>query len=725
MHEQESLVVCFYAIIYFQKQKMRLIGIQIFDNTLPEIRKSLYNVWYPFLKCKHAPNTDGSDFPEVDEDAVCPSDFFRIDERLPEVNVSVVVGKNGTGKSSLLDILFRLINNLAYTVLNRVDVKKSASLKYADGMHARLYFEVDGCTGFIESDWGMTSYYGKKADGSSGLIDIGQFRTMDEVHSVLDGFFYTIIVNYSLYSLNEYDYPHVHMTKENRTIQTGKWIPYLFHKNDGYLTPIVVTPFRDKGTINIQGENNLAIRRLAILCILFRANGYRFIDDYEAVSISYQTILNYEHTHRNEFQEKLRYRELSKILPLFYKHFEEAWNKILLDQNIHLEELNFSNKDLALTVLAIKSTKICLTYAYFFDLLKIQSVIDKAEDDPEWLQYYVTKDGKELPNAPIGERKKSKTVHFEEWLHQDTTIFVTMAREILNDTTHVTAKARNIYNYLLNGQKYYGEGGDPMDKEARYYASAGGFNLDRFIEENDCSTYEKVEALMPPSFFSMDLGMRRVNKDGEEKGEVSVRSMSSGERQLLYSLSYVYYHLHNLQSIRKNTYRVPYHHVNLVFDETELYYHPEFQRQYLKRLLHALSYCNLTKENVEDSNAGFIRSINILLITHSPFLLSDIPYGNVLFMKRQGEDREPQKTFGGNVYDLLNNGFFMDSAMGDVATDKVRRLAEVYYMTEGQGNAYRAERVQLRFIAENVADEYLVRQCRMMIERLESKYPEA
>lgn len=70
---------------------------------------------------------------------------------------------------------------------------------------------------------GTTSYYGKKTDGSSGLIDIGQFRTMDEVHSVLDGFFYTIIVNYSLYSLNEYDYPHVHMTKENRTIRTGKW----------------------------------------------------------------------------------------------------------------------------------------------------------------------------------------------------------------------------------------------------------------------------------------------------------------------------------------------------------------------------------------------------------------------------------------------------------------------------------------------------------------------
>ena len=704
---------------------MRLIGIQIFDNTLQEIRKSLYNGWYPFLKCKHDPNMDGTDLPEVDEDAVCPSDFYRIDERLPEVNVSVVVGKNGTGKSSLLDILFRLINNLAYTVLNRVDVKKSASLKYADGMHARLYFEVDGCTGCIESDWGTTSYYGKKTDGSSGLIDISQFRTMDEVHSVLDGFFYTIIVNYSLYSLNEYDYPHVNIMQENRTIRTGKWIPYLFHKNDGYLTPIVVTPYRDEGSIDIQGENNLAIRRLAILTILFKAKGYRFLDGYEPASISYQTILNYEHIQKSEFQEKLRYRELSKLLPLFYGNFQDAWNKVLLDENVDLQNLTFSNKDLALAVLALKSTKICLTYAYFFDMLKIQGVIDQAEDDPEWVQYYMDKKGNVRPDAPMGERKKVKTEHFEKWLNQDDTIFDRMIHEILADTTHVTAKARNIYQYLKNGERFNGENGDPMDKETRYYASAGGSKLDRLIEENDCSTYEKVEALMPPPFFSLDLGMKRVNKDGDEEGDVSVRSMSSGERQLLYSLSYVYYHLHNLQSIRKNTYRVPYHHVNLVFDETELYYHPEFQRQYLKRLLHALSYCNLTKENVEDPNAGFIRSINILLITHSPFLLSDIPYGNVLFMKRQGEDREPQKTFGGNVYDLLNNGFFMDSAMGDVATDKVRRLAEVYYMTEGQENAYRAERVQLRFIAENVADEYLVRQCRMMIERLESKYPEA
>lgn len=699
---------------------MRLIGIQIFDNTLSEIRKSLTEGWYPFIRCKNAPNETGDVLPEVDEDMVCPAGFYHVDDRLPEINVSVVVGKNGAGKSSLLDIMYRLINNLAFTVLHEADIKSSASLKYADGLHARLYFDVDGSIGFIESDWSTTTFVRKRPDGTMGVIDISHLDTMEKVHGVLDDFFYTIIVNYSLYSLNEYDYPHVYINSEARTIRTGQWIPYLFHKNDGYLTPIVVTPFRDKGSIDIQGENNLAIRRLAILSILFKANGFNFVDGYEPSYISYNTILNYENIQRKEFEEKLRYRQLSKLLPLFYNHFESAWMKILGDEGIDFEGLNFSNKNLALTVLAIKSTKICLTYAYFFDMLHIESVIDKAEDDPEWTQYYLDNEGKELPNAPVYERKKAKVEHFNEWFSQDKTIFVRMAHEILRDETHVTAKARNIYWYLTDGAKYFGDGGDPNDKETRYYASAGGLDVEGLMREHDCSTYEKVEALMPPSFFSIDLCMKN-----EAHSTISVRSMSSGERQLLYSLSYVYYHLHNLQSIKKNDYRVPYHHVNLVFDETELYYHPEFQRQYLKKLLHALAYCNLASAEMGDADLGYIKSINILMITHSPFLLSDVPYGNVLFMSQKVDEHVPQKTFGGNIYDLLNNGFFMDSAIGEIAIGKVRRLAEIYYMDDNQEQAYMAERQQLRFVKDNVADEYLRHQCEMMIRKLDAKYPEA
>ena len=79
---------------------MRLIGIQIFDNTLPEIRKSLSEGWYPFIRCKNSPDERGGVLPEVDEDMVCPAGFYHVDDRLPKINVSVIVGKNGAGKST-------------------------------------------------------------------------------------------------------------------------------------------------------------------------------------------------------------------------------------------------------------------------------------------------------------------------------------------------------------------------------------------------------------------------------------------------------------------------------------------------------------------------------------------------------------------------------------------------------------------------------------------------
>ena len=67
--------------------------------------------------------------------------------------------------------------------------------------------------------------------------------------------------------------------------------------------------------------------------------------------------------------------------------------------------------------------------------------------------------------------------------------------------------------------------------------------------------------------------------------------------------------------------------------------------------------------------------IHVVITTHSPFLLSDIPLDNILSL----EDGKPKKmelrnTFCANVYDLLNNPFFMHQFMGDLASEKLDRL---------------------------------------------------
>ena len=67
-----------------------------------------------------------------------------------------------------------------------------------------------------------------------------------------------------------------------------------------------------------------------------------------------------------------------------------------------------------------------------------------------------------------------------------------------------------------------------------------------------------------------------------------------------------------------------YNYINIILDEIELYFHPEFQKLFVKRLIDEINKLKLTE----------IKGINILIISHSPFILSDIPKQNVLFLER-------------------------------------------------------------------------------------------
>ena len=73
-------------------------------------------------------------------------------------------------------------------------------------------------------------------------------KKMESLIQFAETYFYTMVVNYSLFSLN---------AKE-----VGNWVNPLFHKNDGYQTSIVLNPMRSDGNININSERSLLTRRL-------------------------------------------------------------------------------------------------------------------------------------------------------------------------------------------------------------------------------------------------------------------------------------------------------------------------------------------------------------------------------------------------------------------------------------------------------------------------------
>ena len=61
---------------------------------------------------------------------------------------------------------------------------------------------------------------------------------------------YTIVTNYSLqaFNANDYFFEECHKLKigeKKDEFGDNIWINSLFHKNDGYMTPIVLNPYRD------------------------------------------------------------------------------------------------------------------------------------------------------------------------------------------------------------------------------------------------------------------------------------------------------------------------------------------------------------------------------------------------------------------------------------------------------------------------------------------------
>ena len=186
--------------------------------------------------------------------------------------------------------------------------------------------------------------------------------------------------------------------------------------------------------------------------------------------------------------------------------------------------------------------------------------------------------------------------------------------------------------------------------------------------------------------------------------------MSSGEKQLLFNLSYVLYHLKNLSTKRNLISRITinatpeYKNALLIFDEAELYMHPDYQRQYIYKLISSIQKCHF--ENIKD--------IHIIFATHSPYLLSDVKSNNVLMLE-DGKIRENQftaQTFAANIYDLLKTQFFMTSPVGEFARIKMQEILKSF------ANKEPIDDESLQQFIDTIGDSYI----RKTLNSLRSEY---
>lgn len=101
-----------------------------------------------------------------------------------------------------------------------------------------------------------------------------------------------------------------------------------------------------------------------------------------------------------------------------------------------------------------------------------------------------------------------------------------------------------------------------------------------------------------------------------------------------------------------------------LFDELDTEIHPQWQKNIINYLI------NIFKDREE--------KFHFVLTTHSPFLLSDLPKENVIFLKEGNQDKTVTiDTFGANIHTLLSHGFFMqEGLMGEFAKEKIQSVID-------------------------------------------------
>ncbi|OVE82249.1 hypothetical protein BVY04_01475 [bacterium M21] len=96
----------------------------------------------------------------------------------------------------------------------------------------------------------------------------------------------------------------------------------------------------------------------------------------------------------------------------------------------------------------------------------------------------------------------------------------------------------------------------------------------------------------------------------------------------------------------------------LMLDEAELAFHPEWQRRYVKLIVDLFEYL-------------FPQGGQIVICTHSPLILSDIPKHCVVYLGGKHEEQ----TFGANIHSLYANSFCLPGGLiGAFAEDKIQTV---------------------------------------------------
>lgn len=685
---EEKLKEFFVRTLQGKDSSFSIIGVRCNSNGSTGKRKMIAGQLYLLL--------DGY---EINEGEVTKALWREYQDRLyddyytenlmgkPHIQVSAIVGQNGAGKSSIVEFMMRLINNFASASLGEKKQGPAATrLHYINKVDGELWYaQVGKIYHLIVKNAHVYLGELKEIERNSDLIkwggereifDNGLSEEVLEVVEVLSGetseerlkdiyshFFYTLVSNQSIYAYNTNDFyiecnsvgkeiAAIGPQKDNEPYTTEElcWLHGLFHKNDGYQTPIVITPFRNEGNIDINNENLLALERLMTLLVMQEdlriMNGHLKV---KSLSYSFETSNDFGY---EAVKEYIAFHQLTEA------GYNTLRNCILKTWGALLEE----------------------------DLTQYSGQRPYYEQAVDYLVYKTLKVSKQYKEHHDFFHNNKESV---EIIDEDALKELIEGESV--DHSHITRKVMQTLAYLVFGVFDMLVVRDKDGNLERNQTEVDFGTLSTKWKEETTKRLDDVMykplwnhirlcALTVPPFFCYQINVCDMEN---EESEIDFETLSSGEKQQIYSISSILYHLDNLNSAKKdklNKNRIHYKHVNVILEEIELYYHPELQQQFVKFLIDGLN--QMTLEN--------INSIHIQIVTHSPYVLSDIPRTNVLALKKDKENPVAGlRTFGANIHDMLKDSFFLQGgSMGCFAQWEIGHLVacmEVYRWAKSEG----------------------------------------
>ena len=575
------------------------------------------------------------------------------------INICALVGKNGSGKSSLLDMLYRIVNNFGYLLFEGAIMPGAEVPIFLKGIYASVKFKYGDKTfelkcedkrmslysNEIESIW--NDEYNRKnikceeAGNNKGTYDTGINCDKEDIINIAKKFFFTIVTNYSIQSLNYEDYE-----------EEGPWIQKLFHKNDGYSLPIVLNPYGHEYGIDTEIEAELTNSRLSAI-FLNSTEERPFLDGYNLNRLEYRfapfkyyriIYAAYRHWAINEQKEDI-YLDLENdydIMSFVEERFIEAYKTKGSYTNLILEGLD--KLKLNLSQESPDSYKAACVYIVY----KVLS----STKYPDYAQYFQSLHRFEhCISCEVVDENVKKYIE-----------------KLFDDESHIANKLHQTVQFINNYDK--------IQKRYGVYLNDPDFSFDFRNYLDSGKSLDNISDIikeLPPPIYKVEIFLNRSRKKNDKRSqmdEVLFSKLSSGEKQFAYMMSTYIYHLINLESIHTATQtnsngsnRVAYSMINMIFDEMELCFHPEYQRTFVNNLVSYIKRAGFNK----------VFSFNIILTTHSPFILSDIPACNILALKDGAPDNsfKDEQTFAANIYDILGNKFFMENFIGEFASKEI------------------------------------------------------